>query len=63
MLAAWIAGEAATGRLTVNNGYVVTPAYWEVFGGLLVALAVTVALAVVNGERHHGRYSYVVEQR
>lgn len=39
---------------------VVTPAYWQAFGGLLAALAVTVALAVVNGERHRGRYSYVV---
>ena len=27
---------------------------------LLAALAVTVALAVANGERHHGRYRYVV---
>ena len=39
---------------------VVTPAYWQAFGGLLAALAVTVALAVANGERHHGRYRYVV---
>jgi hypothetical protein len=38
---------------------VVTPAYWQAFAGLLAALAVTVALAVANGERHHGRYSYV----
>jgi len=49
---------------TISKGepLVVTPAYWQAFGGLLAALAVTVALAVVNGERHHGRYSYVVRR-
>jgi hypothetical protein len=41
---------------------VVTPAYWQAFGGLLAALAVTVALAVANGERHRGRYRYIVTQ-
>jgi hypothetical protein len=39
---------------------VVTPTYWQVFGGLLAALAVTVALAVANGERHQDRYRYIV---
>lgn len=41
-----------------GNPLVVTPAYWEAFGGILVALAVTVALAVVNGELHRGRYDH-----
>ena len=40
---------------------VVTPAYWQAFGGLLAALTVVVALAVANGERHRGRYSYVTK--
>jgi hypothetical protein len=66
MLAATIGGYAVTGHIIVYHGYytrvpyVVTPAYWQAFGGLLAALAVTVALAVVNGERHRGRYSYMV---
>jgi hypothetical protein len=55
-------GDAIFSRSFTANGnpVVVTPAYWEAFGGLLAALAVTVALAVVNGERHRGRYSYIV---
>lgn len=65
MLPATYVGDAIFGHTLVYHGYdptslVVTPAYWQAFGGLLAALAVTVALAVVNGERHHGRYSYVL---
>ena len=67
MLAATIVGDCIFGHPIVHHGYdptpaplVVTPAYWQAFGGLLAALAVTVALAIVNGERHHGRYRYVV---
>jgi hypothetical protein len=54
-------GELIFGHaISKGEPLVVTPAYWQAFGGLLAALAVTVALAIVNGERHHGRYSYVV---
>ena len=67
VLVAMIVGDSIFGHPVVHHGYdpagtslVVTPAYWQAFGGLLAALAVTVALAVANGERHHGRYSYVV---
>jgi hypothetical protein len=37
---------------------VVTPAYWQALAGLLAAVAVTVALAIMNGERHHTRRYY-----
>ncbi len=67
MLAATIIGYTVFGHPIVHHGsdptpqsLVVTPAYWEAFGGLLAALAVTVALAVMNGERHRGRYRYIV---
>jgi hypothetical protein len=54
-------GELIFGHaVSKGSPLVVTPAYWQAFGGLLVALAVTVALAVANGERHRGRYRYVV---
>ena len=61
MLPATIVGISIFGH-AVSKGepLIVTPAYWQAFGGLLAALAVTVALAVVNGERHRGRYSYMV---
>lgn len=66
MLAATMVGDSIFGHPIVRHGYdpvgtspVVTPAYWQAFGGLLAALAVTVALAVANGERHRGRYSYM----
>ena len=69
MLPAVCVGDCIFGHPIVRHGYdpapaslVVTPAYWQAFGGLLAALAVTVALAIVNGERHHGRYSYVVRR-
>jgi hypothetical protein len=64
MLPAVSIGEIIFGHSAVSRGnpIVVTPAYWQAFGGLLAGLAVTVALAVANGERHHGRYSYVVKQ-
>jgi hypothetical protein len=60
LLPAAYVGDCIFGH-PVSHGrpLVVTPAYWQAFGGLLAALAVTVALAVANGERHHGRYSYV----
>jgi len=63
MLPATIVGDCIFGH-PVSHGQplVVTPAYWQAFGGLLAALAVTVALAAANGERHHGRYSYVVRR-
>jgi hypothetical protein len=63
MLPATIVGTSIFGH-AVSKGepLVVTPAYWQAFGGLLAALAVTVALAIVNGERHHGRYSYMVRR-
>ena len=62
MIPAVFVGEFIFGHSSDYNGepLVVTPAYWQAFGGLLAALAVTVALAIVNGERHHGRYRYVV---
>jgi hypothetical protein len=63
LLAATYVGDFIFGHPVVRHGsgsYVVTPAYWQAFGGLLAALAVTVALAIANGERHRGRYSYVV---
>lgn len=67
MLAATIIGYTVFGHPIVHHGsdptpqsLVVTPAYWEAFGGLLAALAVTVALAVMNGERHRGRYRRIV---
>jgi hypothetical protein len=61
MLPATVVGDCIFGH-PVSHGQplVVTPAYWQAFGGLLAALAVAVALAVANGERHHGRYGYVV---
>jgi len=61
MFPAVYVGEFLFGN-AVSKGepLVVTPAYWQAFGGLLAALALTVALAIVNGERHHGRYSYVL---
>lgn len=63
MLAATYVGIAIFGHTTSNGEpLVVTPTYVEVFGGLLIALAVTVALAIANGERHRGRYRYVVER-
>lgn len=63
VLPATIVGDCIFGH-PVSHGQplVVTPAYWQAFGGLLAALAVTVALAVANGERHHGRYSYVARR-
>lgn len=48
--------------LGLFGGTVLTSWYlnWvQAFGGLLAALAVTVALAIANGERHRGRYSYI----
>jgi hypothetical protein len=62
LIPATYVGDSIFSRSFTSNGHpvVVTPAYWEAFGGLLAALAVTVALAVVNGERHRGRYSYIV---
>lgn len=63
MLPATIVGDCIFGH-PVSHGQplVVTPAYWQAFVGLLAALAVTVALAAANGERHHGRYSYVARR-
>ena len=55
----WIFGHP----ISYGRPLIVTPGYWQVFGGLLAALAVTVALAVANGERHHGRYSGVVTRQ
>lgn len=70
MIAATVVGDFMFGHIAVHHGYdpagypvVVTPAYWEALGGLLAALAVTVVLAVVNGERHCGRYRYVTRER
>lgn len=69
MIATTVVGDLIFGHITVHHdhGYdpvpaplVVTPAYWQAFGGLLAALAVTVALAIANGERHRGRYRNVV---
>jgi hypothetical protein len=62
MLPAVYDGELIFSHSAESQGspLVVTPVYWQVFIGLLAALAVTVALAVANGERHHGRYSHVV---
>jgi hypothetical protein len=66
MLSVTYVGDFIFGHPIVYHGYDPTPArrrhpaYWQAFGGLLAALAVTVALAIVNGERHHGRYRYVV---
>jgi hypothetical protein len=62
LLPATIVGESIFGHSALSKGHplVVTPAYWQAFGGLLAALAITVALAVMNGERHRGRYSYIV---
>ncbi len=62
LLPATIVGDSIFGHSVESKGspLVVTPAYWQAFGGLLAALAVTVALAVANGERHRGRYSYIV---
>ena len=61
MLPATFVGDCIFGHVSSRGEpLVVTPAYWQAFGGLLAALAVTVALAVVNGERHRGRYSYMV---
>ena len=69
LLPAAYVGDFIFGHPIVRHGYdptpasyVVTPAYWQAFGGLLTALALTVALAIVNGERHQGRYSYVVRR-
>lgn len=69
LLPATYVGDSIFGHPIVHNGYdptatslVVTPAYWQAFAGLLAALAVAVALAVANGERHRGRYSYVVRR-
>jgi hypothetical protein len=58
MLPAVYVGDLVFGHST-SSSYAVTPAYWQAFGGLLAALAVTVALAVANGARHRGRYSYI----
>ncbi len=61
MIPAWYIGTCTFGNpISHGEPLVVTPAYWQAFGGLLAALAVVVALAVANGERHRGRYSYVV---
>ena len=61
LLPATIVGDCIFGHpISRDQPLVVTPAYWQAFAGLLAAMAVTVALAVANGERHHGRYSYVV---
>ncbi len=61
MLPATFVGDCIFGHVSSRGEpLVVTPAYWQAFGALLAALAVTVALAVANGERHHGRYAYVV---
>ena len=38
-----------------SGSLVVTPAYWQALGGLLVALAVTVALACASGDRRRDR--------
>ena len=58
-----IVGDSVFGH-AISHGkpLIVTPAYWQAFGGLLAALAVVVALAIANGERHRGRYSYVAER-
>ena len=63
LLPAAYVGDCIFGH-PVSHGQplVVTSAYWQAFGGLLAALAVTVALAAANGERHHGRYSYLVRR-
>lgn len=61
VLPAVYVGDLIFGHTTSHGEpLVVTPAYWQALGGLLAALAVMVALAVVNGERHRGRYSHVV---
>jgi hypothetical protein len=62
LLPATYIGYCIFGHSVESHGrpLVVTPAYWQALGGLLAALVVTVALAVVNGERHRGRYSYIV---
>lgn len=62
LIPATIVGDAIFGHSVESKGrpLVVTPAYWQAFGGLLAALAVTVALAIANGERHRGRYSHIV---
>lgn len=61
MLPVVYVGELIFGHATSHGEpLVVTPSYWQAFGGLLAALAVAVALAVANGERHRGRYSYIV---
>ena len=63
MLPATIVGISIFGHaISKGEPLVVTPAYWQAFDGLLAALALTVALAIVNGERHQGRYSYVVRR-
>jgi len=63
MLPAAFVGDCIFGRVSSRGEpLVVTPAYWQAFGGLLAALAVTVALAVVNCERHRGRYGYLVRR-
>jgi putative effector of murein hydrolase LrgA (UPF0299 family) len=62
MIPATVVGDSIFGHaISKGEPLIVTPAYWQAFGGLLAALAVTVALAVVNGERHHGRYSYMAD--
>jgi hypothetical protein len=63
MLPATIVGISIFGH-AVSKGapLVVTPAYWQAFAGLLAAVAVTVALAITNGERHRGRYGYAVRR-
>lgn len=61
VLPATIVGDCIFGHpISRDQPLVVTPAYWQAFGGLLAALAVTVALAIANGERHRGRYRNVV---
>lgn len=58
-------GELMFSKSATSNGepVVVTATYWEVLAGLAVGIAVTVALAVANGERHRGRYLKVLTPR
>ncbi len=61
LLPATYVGDCIFGHPTSHGQpLVVTPRLLAAFCGLLAALAVTVALAVANGERHHGRYRSVV---
>lgn len=46
-----------------SGSLIVTPAYWQALGGLLVALAVTVALACASGDRRRDRQLDFYRQR